>query len=113
LEETWSELFLLSAIQYSISIDNQTFLLNRLGENEKLIKDIFDVFKKLKLDSIELICLKAIILFRFGKKRHSSRNEYTRFLDIRTLKEGIIIEGLQDQAQITLAQFTQIHNPTR
>jgi hypothetical protein len=35
------------------------------------------------------------------------------FIDIRTLKEANAIENLQDQAQITLAQFTRIHNPTR
>jgi hypothetical protein len=29
------------------------------------------------------------------------------------LKEVKLIENLQDQAQITLAQFTQIHHPTR
>jgi hypothetical protein len=89
--------------------------LNRLDENDKvIIKDIIDVFKKLKLDSIELTCLKAIILFRFGNNSFDYfRNKTICCIDIRTLNKGNLIENLQDQAQITLAQFTQIHNPTR
>ncbi|CAF0819006.1 unnamed protein product [Adineta steineri] len=93
IEESWSELFLLWAIQCSISLDNRGH-----SENDKLINNIFQIFKQLKLDPIEYACLKAIILFRF---------------DIRTLNDVKQIEYLQDQAQITLAQFTQIYNPTR
>ncbi|CAF3769121.1 unnamed protein product [Rotaria sordida] len=109
LEESWSELFLLWAIQCSTSLDNGgplfTTALNRYqSDNEngksmyRLLNDILYRFKQLKLDPIEFACLKAIVLFRF---------------DIRTLRESKLVENLQDQAQITLAQFTQIHNPTQ
>ncbi|UJR25437.1 hypothetical protein I4U23_006784 [Adineta vaga] len=109
LEESWSELFLLWAIQCSTSLDNGgplfTTALNRYQlENEngkslhRLLNDILYRFKQLKLDPIEFACLKAIVLFRF---------------DIRSLRETKMVENLQDQAQITLAQFTQIHNPTQ
>ncbi|CAF3424157.1 unnamed protein product [Rotaria sp. Silwood1] len=100
LEESWSELFLLWAIQYSISLDDENPIFHNVlhRENEKLIKNVFLIFKQLKLDPIEFACLKTIVLFRF---------------DIRTLREVKLIENLQDQAQITLAQFIQIHNPTQ
>jgi len=60
VEESWSELFLLWIIQYSIS-------LNPIFSSVKLINDIFEIFKQLKIDPIEFICLKTIILFRFGR----------------------------------------------
>jgi hypothetical protein len=77
LEESWSELFLLWAIQCSTSLDNGgplfTTALNRYQlENEngksiyRLLNDILFRFKQLKLDPIEFACLKAIVLFRFG-----------------------------------------------
>jgi len=60
------------ALQYSISLDNGGPLFNHMlhGENEnnRLINDIFHIFKQLKLDPIEFACLKAIVLFRFGIK---------------------------------------------
>ncbi|CAF4408798.1 unnamed protein product [Rotaria magnacalcarata] len=103
LEESWSELFLLWAIQYSIPLDDggpifHHTVLHRQNEDEKSIHDIFYIFKQLKLDPIEFACLKTIVLFRF---------------DIRTLMEVKTIETIQDQAQITLAQFIRIHNPTQ
>ncbi|CAF0940068.1 unnamed protein product [Rotaria sordida] len=102
LEESWSELFLLGAIQCSTSLDNGgpifCNVLHCENENEKLINDLFYTFKQLKLDPIEFACLKTIVLFRF---------------DIQTLSEIKLIENLQDQAQITLAQFIQIRNPTQ
>ena len=126
LEESWSELFLLWAIQCSTSLDNGgplfTTALNRYQlENEngksiyRLLNDILYRFKQLKLDPIEFACLKAIVLFRFGKnkKRNSSHQIKFFFADNRTLRETKMVENLQDQAQITLAQFTQIHNPTQ
>lgn len=77
LEESWSELFLLWAIQCSTPLDNGgplfTTALNRYQfENEtgksisRLLNDVLYRFKQLKLDPIEFACLKAIVLFRFG-----------------------------------------------
>ena len=77
LEESWSELFLLWAVQCSASLDNGgplfTTALNRFQmENDngksayRLLNDLLYRFKQLKLDPIEFACLKAIVLFRFG-----------------------------------------------
>lgn len=98
IEQSWSELFLLLSIQYSIEFD--------------IFKQIFGRFKQLNINLMEFECLKTIILYRFGKKKNFPNNKYFRFviLDNRTLKQIEIIENLQDQALITLAQF---QNPTR
>jgi len=79
LEESWSELFLLWAIQCSASLENGgplfTTALNRYqldtdnGKSiSRLLNDILYRFKQLKLDPIEFACLKAIVLFRFGNR---------------------------------------------
>jgi hypothetical protein len=91
LEESWSELFLLWAIQCSTSLDNGgplfTTALNRYQlENEngksiyRLLNDVLYRFKQLKLDPIEFACLKAIVLFRFGIKRISFFCSYIKNL---------------------------------
>ena len=39
------------------------------NENDDIsIEDIFQSFESFKLDPFEFACLKAIVLFRFGKK---------------------------------------------
>ncbi|CAF0881821.1 unnamed protein product [Didymodactylos carnosus] len=102
LEESWSELFLLWAIQCSLSIDGGPLFTNQECINDKVLfrtlNDLLYRFKQLKLDPIEFACLKAIILFRAETK---------------SLKEPKIVENLQDQAQITLSQHTQLHHPTQ
>jgi hypothetical protein len=83
LEESWSELFLLWAVQCSASLDNGgplfTTALNRCqsdAENSKstsrLLSDLLYRFKQLKLDPIEFACLKAIVLFRFGNVKNTN-----------------------------------------
>jgi hypothetical protein len=63
MEESWSELFLLWIIQYSISFNNEDLIFR----NVQLINDVFDIFKQLKVNPMEFTCLKAIVLFRFGR----------------------------------------------
>ncbi len=106
LEESWSELFLLWAIQCSTSLDNGgplfTTALNRYQvENEngksiyRLLNDVLYRFKQLKLDPIEFACLKAIVLFRFGTKEknkinffHIKNPFFCRYSNIKRNKNG-------------------------
>lgn len=46
------------------------------------MENIWWNFHHLKIDPIELICLKAIVLFRFGKKKNTSRRFPHRFFSI-------------------------------
>ena len=81
LEEAWSELFLLSAIQWALPMDKCP-LLSRpdrpSSEQPKAslptvdlhcLGDVFDRFKVLAVDPTEFACLKAIVLFKPGEIR--------------------------------------------
>ena len=77
LETSWSDLFMLTAVQWSFSIDDydQTYLLNNIDENDKFqtlndeVWKIVDCLRKtghMKYDHTELTCLKALALFKTG-----------------------------------------------
>ncbi|XP_034109363.1 photoreceptor-specific nuclear receptor [Drosophila albomicans] len=114
LEESWSELFLLNAIQWCIPLDPTGCALfsvaehcnnlenNANGDNcvtkEELAADvrtlheIFCKYKAVLVDPAEFACLKAIVLFR---------------PETRGLKDPAQIENLQDQAHVMLSQHTK------
>ncbi|XP_032590759.1 photoreceptor-specific nuclear receptor [Drosophila grimshawi] len=114
LEESWSELFLLNAIQWCIPLEPTGCALfsvaehcnnlenNANGDNcvtkEELAADvrtlheIFCKYKAVLVDPAEFACLKAIVLFR---------------PETRGLKDPAQIENLQDQAHVMLSQHTK------
>lgn len=77
LEETWSELFLLSALQWGAPLDSnplfsavETAQPKLTTEHRKLLYLLQKASSRLKIlaaDLAEFACLKAIILFRPGK----------------------------------------------
>jgi len=93
LEESWSELFLVCSIQWSLPLhqpaasifsssqfpDLQHPLLTALNQLEALM----DTFKELDIDPAEFACLKAIILFK---------------PEVVGLKDRKEVENLQDQS---------------
>ena len=81
LEEGWSELFVLSAAQFSLPVDMGP-LLSAAGlqvdkaPTDKIVAGMADIrllqnvvarFKRVQIDSTEYACLKAIVLFKPGK----------------------------------------------
>ncbi|GBN22333.1 Photoreceptor-specific nuclear receptor [Araneus ventricosus] len=74
LEETWSELFLISCIQWSMPLDSNPLFatmdtnlpLNNVQQKKctQILQKMFTRFKMLAVDFSEFACLKAIILFR-------------------------------------------------
>lgn len=84
LEEGWSELFVLSAAQFSLPVDMGP-LLSAAGlqvdkaPTDKIVAGMADIrllqnvvarFKRVQIDSTEYACLKAIVLFKPGKIHH-------------------------------------------
>lgn len=81
LEEGWSELFVLSSAQFSLSLDMGPLLsaaglhVDRAPTDKivagmsdiRLLQNIVTRFKRLQIDSTEYACLKAIVLFKPGK----------------------------------------------
>ncbi|XP_071054202.1 photoreceptor-specific nuclear receptor-like isoform X3 [Onthophagus taurus] len=105
LEEAWSELFLLNAIQWCMPLDVQASPLFNANEHAKNGHSATDVrtladtlmrFKAVHVDPAEFACLKAIVLFR---------------AETRGLKDPGQIENLQDQAQIMLWQHCRAQFP--
>ncbi|MEQ2176432.1 hypothetical protein GOODEAATRI_027954, partial [Goodea atripinnis] len=77
LEEAWSEMFLLCAIQMSLPMDRCLILCPELSPTHEakanlasselqILEDVFSRFKALAVDPTEFACLKAIILFKPG-----------------------------------------------
>ncbi|XP_053220300.1 photoreceptor-specific nuclear receptor [Podarcis raffonei] len=110
LEEAWSELFLLCAIQWSLplescpllSVSELTPTLNgkvvSSGMDIRVLQEIIARFKVLGVDPTEFACMKAIVLFK---------------PETRGLKDPDQVENLQDQSQVMLGQHNQLHYPSQ
>ncbi|CAF93476.1 unnamed protein product, partial [Tetraodon nigroviridis] len=106
LEEAWSELFLLCAIQWSLPLDSCPLLslpdlcpgIQGKGSypslDLRLLQEVFSRFKALAVDPTEFACLKAIVLFK---------------PETRGLKDPEQVENLQDQSQVMLGQHIRSH----
>lgn len=106
LEEAWSELFLLCAIQWSLPLESCPLLslpdLPSTMQNKtsytsldlRLLQEVFSRFKSLAVDPTEFACLKAIVLFK---------------PETRGLKDPEQVENLQDQSQVMLGQHIRSH----
>lgn len=140
LEEAWSELFLLNAIQWCMPLDVSASPLFNVNEHVKngnsstdvrILADTLMRFKAVHVDPAEFACLKAIVLFRAGKIRincnkllsenslflltFSVENDIIRYStcvsETRGLKDPSQIENLQDQAQVMLWQHCRAQLP--
>ncbi|KAM7002107.1 photoreceptor-specific nuclear receptor isoform 1-T1 [Tautogolabrus adspersus] len=110
LEEAWSEMFLLCAIQWSLPLDSFPLLsLPELSPTQqgkislptadhRILEDIFNRFKALAVDPTEFACLKAIVLFK---------------PETRSLKDPEQVENLQDQSQVLLGQHIHSLYPSQ
>ncbi|XP_054476722.1 photoreceptor-specific nuclear receptor [Anoplopoma fimbria] len=110
LEEAWSEMFLLCAIQWSLHMDSCPLLsLPDLSPTQqakislpiadlRILEEVFNRFKALAVDPTEFACLKAIVLFK---------------PETRSLKDPEQVENLQDQSQVLLGQHIHSLYPSQ
>ncbi|EFX76568.1 hypothetical protein DAPPUDRAFT_106791 [Daphnia pulex] len=102
LEESWSELFLICAIQFCLPMDNNPlFSLAHFNQPHSATLGCGNGvtrFRVVAVDPAEFACLKAIILFKS---------------ETRGLKDPIQVENLQDQAQVMLNQHIRNQQPQR
>ncbi|XP_070687369.1 photoreceptor-specific nuclear receptor isoform X2 [Pempheris klunzingeri] len=110
LEEAWSEMFLLCAIQWSLPMDSCPLLsLPDLSPTQqakispptadlRVLEEVFNRFKALAVDPTEFACLKAIVLFK---------------PETRSLKDPEQVENLQDQSQVLLGQHIHSMYPNQ
>ncbi|XP_031767127.1 photoreceptor-specific nuclear receptor [Galleria mellonella] len=97
LEEAWSELFLLNAIQWCLPLDAACAAL--FGSDQidqetgitsaalRRLREVLARYRAVLVDPAEFACMKAIVLFKS---------------ETRGLKDPLQIENLQDQAQVML-----------
>eukprot|EP00057_Strongylocentrotus_purpuratus_P004550 XP_003728922.1 PREDICTED: nuclear receptor subfamily 2 group E member 1 isoform X1 [Strongylocentrotus purpuratus] len=111
LEESWGELFVLGACQWSLSAECGQLVsaetLNSLKKDQsdtsiqhdvRILQDIVCRVRELQADPMEFACLKALTLFR---------------PDSRGLREVMTVERLQDETQLTLAEYNHAHYLTQ
>lgn len=114
LEESWSELFLLNAIQWCMPLEVANCALfsttehcanlinpglvsrTQVVQDVRVLNETLCRFKAILVDPAEFACMKAIVLFR---------------AETRGLKDPNQIENLQDQAQVMLAQHCRNQFP--
>ena len=81
LEESWSELFLLCAIQWSTAADGLLSVADHVkaasaslrqgnpgAADLKALNQVMNKFKNMNLDPAEYACLKAVMLFKPGRQ---------------------------------------------
>ncbi|XP_059191872.1 photoreceptor-specific nuclear receptor [Centropristis striata] len=110
LEEAWSEMFLLCAIQWSLPMDSCPLLslpdmspsqqskISLSTTDLRILEEVFNRFKALAVDPTEFACLKAIVLFK---------------PETRSLKDPEQVENLQDQSQVLLGQHIHSVYPSQ
>ncbi|XP_054273340.1 photoreceptor-specific nuclear receptor-like [Macrosteles quadrilineatus] len=107
LEEAWSSLFILSAAQWFLPIDEVSLIRecgapslrhDVLTEDARRLKDIITKMSALRVDHTEYACLKALVLFKAEK---------------RGLREPYHIELLQDQTHVMLHEYCSVQHKAR
>lgn len=130
LEEAWSELFLLCAIQWSMPLESCPLLAVPEPAPGKLLPAALDVralqetlgrFKALAVDPTEFACMKAVVLFKPGEATPSTHHWPSSCpspachplvpAETRGLKDPEQVENLQDQSQVMLGQHNRSHYP--
>ncbi|KAG8244600.1 hypothetical protein J6590_019856 [Homalodisca vitripennis] len=107
LEDAWSALFILSAAQWFLPIDEGLLVQGcaappsrhpQLEEDARKLKDIITKFSALRVDHTEYACLKALVLFKSEK---------------RGLREPFHVELLQDQTHVMLHEYCSVQHKAR
>jgi hypothetical protein len=104
LEESWRELFVLSAAQFNLPvematlIDNPTASVGLLSEL-KNFQDTIAKFQQMGVDATEFACLRAILLLKTSMETNGD--------DQRELRDQAAVTALQDQAQLTLSKYIE------
>ncbi|CAG7681483.1 unnamed protein product [Allacma fusca] len=105
LEEAWPELFILSAAQWSLPIDEGLLLTGSVVPNARqetlvtelrFLRDALARISAIRPDHTELACLKALVLFK---------------PETQNLREPLQVEILQDQTHLMLQEYCVTKQP--
>ncbi|KAJ4442864.1 hypothetical protein ANN_04457, partial [Periplaneta americana] len=112
LEEAWSELFVLSAAQWALPVDEVFCFVETLvrgavapvtrhsilEEDARRLRDTISRFVLLRVDHTEFACLKALVLFK---------------AECRGLRDAAHVELLQDQTHVMLHEYCATRHKAR
>ena len=120
LEETWRELFVLSAAQFRLPVEladgvsPETTPLSALAEL-KAFQEAILKFQAMGVDGTEFACLRAIVLLKttLESSPSSSEDEDKKSGVARELRDQAAVNALQDQAQITLSKYIATAYPAQ
>ena len=105
LEESWRELFVLSAAQFALPVDLAASSVASDNENLLLelknLQDTIQKFHEMNVDLTEFACLRAIILL----KTHIETDAGSGNNDLKEIRDPATINSLQEQAQLTLSKY--------
>ena len=110
LEESWRELFVLSASQFNLPVEMATLIDNPSSSvgilsELKNFQDAISKFQQMNVDATEYACLRAILLLKTSVDSNGD--------DHRELRDQVAITSLQDQAQLTLSKYIEKAYPTQ
>lgn len=99
LEEAWRDLFLLTAAEQQLIIDERTSAVKQSDITS--IRSLIHTCQQMDIDSNEYICLKSLVLFRTCRTSSTDRHEFSS------------IAYLQDQAKILLNTYINKQYPSQ
>ena len=122
LEESWTEIFILSAIQWSLPLEKcSIFSIANIPDGSehsldiRVLNDTFERFRNIGTNSAEFACLKALALFKPGKPKYWITHLIwwlVTHTEARGLNDVNKIEQMQDQTQLMLLQQVKNQNPS-
>lgn len=107
LEETWRELFVLSAAQFHLAVEKACAAdmpVPVLAEL-KAFQDAMQKFQSMGVDGTEFACLRAIVLLKTTLNSEEQEDGSRMPMYSRELRDQAAINALQDQAQLTLSKY--------
>ena len=112
LEETWRELFVLSAAQFSLPVEAAAAAAASVVDETtvtvlaelKAFQEAMGKFQAMQVDATEFACLRAIVLLKTSLESSKS-DEDAAASPPRELRDQAAVNSLQDQAQLTLSQY--------
>ncbi len=121
LEDTWRELFVLSAAQFSLPVEAAAAAALQGREETdvaamtelKAFQETIAKFAELRVDATEFACLRAVVLLKTSLEAKSdsdtassnSSSSSSSSSSPRELRDQAAVNALQDQAQLTLSQY--------
>ena len=119
LEESWRELFILSAAQFSLPVEVAALQISSSSplnatESSNLVSTLSDLknfqeaiakFQNMNVDATEFACLRAIILLKTCIESGGD--------DHKEVRDQAAISALQDQAQLTLSKYISSTYPSQ